>query len=375
MRNKLNKYECLRRSSEQNILLYFKNEFEQLIPEAPKNLIDFAKKLDLLENIFSYDDIDFFNNFFINYENKSINDYTLEFEKQIDFFKNSITEIIEPKIIEYLHSNEYDDISDLIDYCLNKNQKNNFIFGTYFLISTLIKERPDLINSNLFKFSIPIEKYSILIWILSQALHSNKILHLEPLLSNQYLEIFLPILLISENINDLILIFLIFLIYKSFINQKVFSIKSEHFVQLLHISKRISTSKDNYISNIINLFIKEIQILDYKNLPKYLMEFFPDAPEFVSNIFIKEININKNVTFIDGWIESHYNHKRISMIYIECISNKIPKRIVCKFPLNDLKFGDNRIKLILLEVELTNSSFRFLFLILLILIIIYKFMY
>ena len=266
------------------------------------------------------------------------------------------------------------EIKPLIEKCiLNLSKEKPTNHSLLFLIGIIVSQRPDLITPENFEFSHEeFIKYSpILCWIFYKSLESDKIAHLDPLLSHQLIEIFLDELLSKDKECDATAICAAHLIKEAFERPKIFRISSNHFAKILKISVRMDTPRDAHVSHVLLPLITKLSAIDKKALAANLMEEFPDAPDYATDTFLHEITKKGNVTFIDGWVEAHSLHKEASLNYLNATAGKISDRIICKFPKEDLKNGSNRIKLAAVQVELMNTSFRFCFIVILLLIILF----
>lgn len=274
------------------------------------------------------------------------------------YFKD--TDIVDT-ISDIISTIEPLEITPLIEKCINEKKFSTTYCTTLFLLGIIVKLRPDLITPKTFEFTTDIflESMPIITWIIGCALQSDKIAHLDPLVSHQIIEIFLANKILSkESKCDEAAICAAHLIHQSFYKQNVYRITSSHFAQLTEISLRQNTPRDCYVANVLLQTIRSLSVSDKKLLAAQLLEVFPDAPISVIEIFIYEATRKTSATFVDGWVEAHATYGKESMKYLNAVAGQVPESIICKFPKKDLRKGSNRVRLALVNRELKNTSTR-----------------
>ena len=347
--------------------------FQANQPKQCKNLIDLSCLVDKLVATPEGGTACFEHHFF-DYEDYEESDYDTFMDQRSKCYKEFEDVEFVKEISNAVIVFEPLEIRPLIDKFINSlSNGKTACFGTLFLIGLIVSQRPDLITPEAFSFTHEkfLEVSPILSWIIYKSLQSDKITHLDPLISHQLLEIFLGTMVSKEKESDPAAICSAHLIRMAFEKQKIMRVSSKHFAHLIEISNRQSTPRDCHVAHVLLPLIEKLSTIDKKALAMQLMEVFPDAPECATDVFIKEISKKGNVTFVDGWVEAHSTHQQESIRYLNAVAGKIPEKIVCKFPKKDLRQGSNRIKLAVVQVELTNTSFRFCFIVFVALIIMY----
>jgi len=336
--------------------------------KKPESILELAILMDDFANVPNvYHSI--FSEHYFHFYRYSIADYHRFYQERLDCLKNIFDVSFKELLLKIVATFEPLDIKPLLQRIIecDIHHSSDWV-GTLLLIGTIIDHRPDLLTPELLRF--PRNEFNrispIITWVAGQALGSEKITHLDPLLSHNLLEVFLGEMLSDDSDSSAVAVCATHLIVDCFKLQDVDLISASHFARLLYISKKELSNRDQHISQLLNTIISDLSVSDKKDLAAQLMEVFFDAPDFICKIFIDEITRKKNATFIDGWVECVTTHVNESMRYLDAISADIPKRIVCKFPKDVLNKGGNRIRLVSIEVELTNSSFRFCFIIFLI---------
>ena len=271
------------------------------------------------------------------------------------------------KIKEQLDNFDTIDLRPLIDFVidsLNKNEPTGH--GGLFLIGIIVNTRPDLITPKLLNLQDKniAQVGPIVCWIVGQATLSLAIAHLDPLLSHQLIEIFLPQLMSIDKINNEISVCASHLIVRAFNGQNIMRASAAHYAKLLFLTKHTKTKRDKLVGRVFESKINEITVVDMKNLPSQIMEMFPNAPKFACEKFEFEATKKNggNASFVDGWIEAHSKYKNVSMLYLTKVLSSLPEYVVNKFPMEDLIKGGDFAKLAAMKVQLTNSSFKFIFL-------------
>ena len=362
--------------TEKSHVSFKKNENED---ENEKNKTKFTNLSELsnyVDSLIKNEDDEEFSNFKYDFDNFDKYD-ELEYENLMKKRANCFEEYddfdAKKSILEAIATFEPLEIKPLIENCISNlsEEKQQPNYSLLFLIGIIVSQRPDLITPENFEFSHDdfIKFSPIFCWIFNKSLESDKISHLDPLLSHQLIEIFLDILLSKEKECDATAICASHLIKEAFERPKIFRISSYHFAKILKVAVRMDTPRDAHVSHVLLPLIPMLSAIDKKALAANLMEEFPDAPDYATDTFLHEITKKGNVTFIDGWVEAHSSHKEASLNYLNATAGKISDRIICKFPKEDLKKGSNRIKLAAVKVELMNTSFRFCFIAILLLII------
>lgn len=241
-------------------------------------------------------------------------------------------------------------------------------YGGLFLLGLIVSHRPDLITPKLFSFphEVMLKVAPSICWMIGHATTSQRIAHLDPLLSHQLLEIFLPELSNPKKESTALAICAAHLIYDAFEHQKVFRAIAYHYVKLLQlIHPNSNTYRDKQIADIFRTLVPKLDVVDKKDFAMQMFKQFPSAPDFACELFIKEATKENggNASFVDGWIENHSSHKDASMNYLTKVLKNLPENVVNKFPMEDLIKGGDLAKLTAMKVQLTNSSFRFIFII------------
>lgn len=247
-------------------------------------------------------------------------------------------------------------------------------YGGLFLIGIIVSQRPDLITPKLLSFphETMIKVAPIVCWIVGHAVSSPTIAHLDPLLSHQLLEIFLPELMNKDKSSNAVAICAAHLIANSFRQQNIYRASSSHFTKLLTLThSRINSKCDRHIMEVFKSIVPKIDVIDMKDFAPQLMKMFPDAPKFACDLFIFNATRENggNASFVDGWIEAHSRYKKASMTYLTHVLGNLPESVVNKFPMADLIKGDDLARMAAMKVQLTNSSFRFIFILVLLWII------
>ncbi|EAY18177.1 hypothetical protein TVAG_122430 [Trichomonas vaginalis G3] len=253
------------------------------------------------------------------------------------------------------------EITPLIENCINNEKHDQTYIATLFLLCMIVKLRPDLITPKTFNIENEkfLESMPLITWIISCSLQSDKIAHLDPLVSHQIIDIFLNNSILSKDSKyDDVAICAAHLIAQSYYKQNVYRITSSHFAQLTEISLRQTTPRDCYVANVLLTTMRSLSVSDKKLLAAQLLEVFPDTHLSVIDIFKYEATRKTSATFVDGWVEAHATHREASMKYLCAVAGQVPERIICKFPKKDLRNGSNIVRLALVNVELKNTSTR-----------------
>lgn len=252
------------------------------------------------------------------------------------------------------------------------NERNLTGFSSLFFIGTIVSQRPDLVTSKLLSEQpCPLSRVApFLCWLVSRAASSSSIEHLDPLLSHNLLEFFLPKMMSRDDSDTVVSLRAAKLIDNAFKGQKVYRICSEHYVKLLKLAHRRKKGLDAQVAEILLPLVQKLVVTDMKDLARQMMLEFPEAPGFACRMFVEEATKENgtNVSFVDGWVEAHASHKKVSMVYLGKILKDLPEAVVNKFPMQDLKEGGDLATLAAMKVELTNASFRFTFLIVLLIV-------
>ena len=264
------------------------------------------------------------------------------------------------------------DLKPMLDRTIKRLEERDLSgFATLFLIGTIVAQRPDLVTPKLLGESHePIAKVAPFVcWIVSRAISSSSIEHLDPLLSHNLLEFFLPRMMSGDEA-DAVSLRAAPLIDDAFKGQKVYRVCSEHYVKLLKLAHKKKTGRDQQVAEVLRALVKKLVVTDMKDLARQMMQEFPDAPDFACRMFVAEATKENgtNVSFVDGWVEAHGSHKKVSMMYLGKVLRDLPEAVVNKFPMRDLREGGDLATLAAMKVELTNASFRFTFLIFLLIV-------
>lgn len=338
------------------------------------SLTELAETIETLMTIKQEDKLNFCRDF-DNFKRLSTVEYEESMKKRLECFEDKE----DPDLIIDIKSkvSEFDTIElgplleSINETLLLPDPKGH---GGLFLTGIIVSQRPDLITPKFLSFphETMIKVAPIICWIVGHAVSSPTIAHLDPLLSHQLLEIFLPELMNKDKSSNAVAICAAHLIANSFRQQNIYRASSSHFTKLLTLThSKINSKRDRHIMEVFKSIVPKIDVIDMKDFAPQLMKMFPDAPKFACDLFI--FNATKenggNASFVDGWIEAHSKYKKASMTYLTHVLGNLPESVVNKFPMEDLKEGDDLARMAAMKVQLTNSSFRFIFILVLLWII------
>lgn len=301
------------------------------------------------------------------FTNWSSKEYSENFYRRCECFKekeHSEFMAVLRERLDVFHTIELRPLIDRAITDLAKNEKTGY--GILWLIGVVVSTRPDLLTSDLLCYTPDPLVDTVISWIASKATESSSISHLDPLLSHQLLQLFLPEMLNSDQERDAMAVSSAHLVVNAFNNQKIYRVSAEHYAKLLKlVNNTKKTKREKLVIDIINPIMKKLTVVDMKDFARQMMEVFPQAPPFACALFRRNTRDKKgNACFVDGWIEAHSSHKKVSMLYLQRVFAKLPETVVNKFPMEDLKEGGDLASLAAMKLELTNSSFRLLFMVL-----------
>ncbi|KAH0792031.1 hypothetical protein GPJ56_004040 [Histomonas meleagridis] len=315
-----------------------------------------------------------FKKFFEEKNKLSTEKYESELQKQLNFIQDKVDSEFVSSIQRVVSTFDPIDIQPLTSKLIESSTDDNlFSTGPLLLASIIIKNRPDLLIPELFTFThSQISQVGPIICFLSgEATLSNSISHLDPLMSHQLLELFLPELLNFDVTSTNVSICSSHLIANAFNRQKIYRTTAAHYVRLQELLLRIKTHRDKHVASVLFPIVKKLTVVDVKDLASQIFEIFPNAPPFACGIIIRESSKRRetSASFLDGWVEVHSKHKEASMRYLTSVFSCLPDDFINKFPLEDLKKGGDLAYLSAMKLELSNSSFRCIFLLFLVALI------
>lgn len=286
-------------------------------------------------------------------------------QQQLSFFRESD----DSALLEAMYSaaSHFDpiDIQPLIARAFGGTADRS---GAVWLLTAIVQHRPDLLVPGLFAGAVRGDCGAAVCWICGAALLSPRIAHLDPLVSHQLLELFLPVLLSRDDSDGAVAVTAAHLIADAFRRQGIFRTTAAHYMKLQRVVLRSKTHIDKHVAYVIQPIFKKLTVVDVKDLAQQLFINFTDAPQFACDLIVRESSKKKetNASFLDGWVEVHPRYKETSMKYLAKVFSKIPEYAINKFPMEDLKNGGDLAALAALKIELTNASFRCIFLLFLV---------
>ena len=352
---------------ENSITKKFEKKLEEKTIESIIDLVEIIN--DILCSQF-----DFISNFDKVYKeivNLSVEKYENQLQKLFNYFRESddyelldaiykVVSKFDPINIQPLIFNVFQAIKD----------KNERRIGIVWLIISIIQNRPDLLVPELFTVThSQINDFgSVICWVAGEALFSQSISHLDPLMSHQLLELFLPEMLNKDETSIAISICAAHLISNAFKRQGIYRTTAAHYMKLQKLLLRTKTHRDKHVSSVIYPIFKKLTVVDVKDLAQQLFINFPEAPSFGCDLILRESSKKKetSASFLDGWIEAHPKYKTISMKYLSNVFSGLPEYAISKFPMEDLKNCGDLASLAALKLELTNASFRCIFILFLV---------
>ncbi|OHT09765.1 hypothetical protein TRFO_21188 [Tritrichomonas foetus] len=349
------------------------NTFLQQIQNSPiSSLSELAEKIEVSLAIEPDNKLNFLKNF--DKYSVTVLEYEEDMKKRLSCFEDKEDLLFLKRINDIIAAFDTFDLRPLLDQIIESlNQPEPTGHGGLFLLGIIVARRPDLITPKLLSFShTNMTKVApIICWIIGHATSSLTIQHLDPLLSHQLLEIFLPELLNREKSSNAVSVCAAHLIATAFAQQNVMRASAAHYVRILNLTKITKSTRDKRVSSIFKRLIDKLTVVDMKDLAHQMFDIFPDAPKFACELFIQEATKKNggNASFVDGWIEAHSNHKKASMKYLTEVLGSLPEYVVNKFPMEDLIKGGDLAKLAAMKVQLTNSSFKFIFILVIVAIL------
>lgn len=335
------------------------------------SLIELAETIESLISICPEDRLNFRRDF-DNFKKLSVLEYEESLKKRLACFEDKE----DPEIIIDIKMkiSEFDtiELAPLLEsICKTLFQPEPKGHGGLFLIGIVVSQRPDLITPKFLSFphETMIKIAPVVCWIVGHAVSSPTIAHLDPLLSQQLLEIFLPELTNKDKSSNAVAVCAAHLIANAFRQQNIYRASASHFAKLLTLThSKINSNRDHHIMEVFKNIVPKIDVIDMKDFAPQMMKMFPEAPKFACDLFIYNSTIENggNASFVDGWIEAHSTYKKASMTYLSYVLGSLPESVVNKFPMEDLIQGDDLSKMAAMKVQLTNSSFRFIFILVLI---------